>query len=83
MVGPVIVHKRTEQTSGPQEDTAWDATARLGDERFPSVGQRIDGTDLRADLAGVDELSELDELGAIRVANEEHGADVVAIRWGR
>ena len=36
----------------------------LAAERLACVGQRIDGTDLRADLAGVDELSDLDELGA-------------------
>ena len=37
--------------------------------------------DLRPELAGVDELSDLDELPTARVANEVDRADVLAIGW--
>jgi hypothetical protein len=38
---------------------------------------------LRSELAGIDELTDLDELGTAGVANEVDRADVLAIsRWG-
>jgi hypothetical protein len=70
-------------TSRLEDDPARDAAARLGGERLTGFGQGINATDLRPELAGVDELSDLDELGTARVANEVDRADVLAIgRWG-
>jgi hypothetical protein len=72
-----------EQASRLEHNSAGDAATRLRGERLTRFGQRIDGADLRLQLAGIDEMSDLDELGAVRVANKEYCADVVAIGgWG-
>src|SRR5215469_10515024 len=61
-------------SSGDGQDCfAWRVRLGGGLERLPALAQREDLADHRAQLALVDELGELRQLGGVRGDNEERG----------
>src|SRR5215831_16253255 len=56
-----------------------ECAGRLCDESRACFGERIDGADLRLELALVNKASDVAQFGAARVADEVNNTDVVAI----
>ena len=74
-----MVRAERRRTSRLEDDPAGDTAGRLCGEGRPGLGKGVHGTDLGAELAAVDEASDLDELGAVGVPDEVDRADVVAL----